>query len=325
MRKMIIIAVVFVMFTTTSWAEKIPVAVSITPQKFFVERIAGDLAEITVMVPPGGNPHLFEPKPSQMVGLGKSRVYLAIGVPFEAAWLPRFQGANPTMRVVHTDHGIDKIPMSGHPDRAESTGGHGHGVEEAHGHGHDGGHDHGHGHGHAEAHHEHGQAHAHHEGEPDPHVWLSPLTVKTIAANIRDALAHADPAHAQIYADNFAAFDQELDTLHAEIKSTLSGATKRSFMVFHPAWGYFAQTYGLREIPIEAAGSEPSPRELSKLIRIAGEEEISAIFIQPQFSRKSAETIARQIGAEVVVADPLAEDWAANLLRVAESFRRSMD
>jgi zinc transport system substrate-binding protein len=312
-----LLSIVLIMFVSAAGAEKLPVTVSITPQKYFVERIAGDLAEVTVMVPPGGNPHLFEPRPSQMVALGRSKVYFAIGMPFEAAWLPRFQGANPNLRIVHTDHGIEKIPMSGH--------GHGR-EEEEHGHGH--GQEHGHGHGreeHGQKEHGHGHGHAHAPGEPDPHVWLSPETVRIIAANVRDGLQEVDPGNARIYAENHAAFARELDALHAEIQGILSGVRKRSFMVFHPAWGYFARTYGLEEVPIEVSGSEPSPRELARLIKVAQEEEVSVVFVQPQFSRKSAETIARQIGAAVVTADPLAEEWAANLLRVAESFRGAME
>ena len=311
MQRVFLMTILMALVAVTAQAEKLSVAVSITPQKYFVERIAGELAEITVMVPPGGNPHVFEPKPSQMAGLGRSKAYFAVGVPFEAAWLPRFQGANPKMSIMHTDKGIEKIPMTGH-----SHGDADHGPKHGHNHGH--GHGHGHSHGH-----DHG--HVHHEGEPDPHVWLSPLTAGIIAANIRDGLTEVDPANAEAYASNYAVFARELDELHREIQSILSGVTKRSFMVFHPAWGYFARTYGLKEIPIESSGSEPSPSELARLIGLAQKEGISAVFVQPQFSRRSAETIARQIGAEVVVADPLAEDWSANLLQVAESFRRSME
>jgi zinc transport system substrate-binding protein len=303
-----LLSIVLIMFVSAAGAEKLPVTVSITPQKYFVERIAGDLAEVTVMVPPGGNPHLFEPRPSQMVALGRSTVYFAIGMPFEAAWLPRFQGANPNLRIVHTDHGIEKIPMEKEHGREEEE----HGHEHGHGHGQEE-------HGHKE------EGHAHAPGEPDPHVWLSPETVRIIAANVRDGLQEVDPGNARIYAENHAAFARELDALHAEIQGILSGVRKRSFMVFHPAWGYFARTYGLEEIPIEVSGSEPSPRELARLIKVAQQEGVSAVFVQPQFSRKSAETIARQIDAAVVTADPLAEGWAANLLRVAESFRRAME
>ncbi|RPJ19644.1 MAG: hypothetical protein EHM26_07190 [Desulfobacteraceae bacterium] len=94
--------------------EKIPVFVSIPPQKYFVEKIGGNFVQVSVMVPPGANPHIYEPRPNQMTALSKSRIYFAIGVTFETVWLPKFAKLNPQMRVVHTDQGIDKMAMSAH-------------------------------------------------------------------------------------------------------------------------------------------------------------------------------------------------------------------
>jgi len=91
-------------------------------------------------------------------------------------------------------------------------------------------------------------------------------------------------------------------------------------MVYHPSWGYFARTYGLNQIPIELEGKEPSPKELTQLIKLAKKNSVQAIFIQPQFSQKSARALAQSIGAEVLTANPLAEDWAENLRRTAEAF-----
>ncbi len=82
-------------------------------------------------------------------------------------------------------------------------------------------------------------------------------------------------------------------------------------MVFHPAWGYFADEFDLVQVPIEIAGSEPSPREMALLMDHAGEEGIGVVFVSPQFSTSSAETIAQELGASVVVIDPLAADWLA--------------
>jgi zinc transport system substrate-binding protein len=95
---------------------------------------------------------------------------------------------------------------------------------------------------------------------------------------------------------------------------------KVEFMVFHPAWGYFAQAYGLEQVPVEIEGKEPKPAELKHLIKHAKEKNIKVIFVQPQFSAQSARTIANTIEAEIVFADPLALNWADNLQRVAEKF-----
>ena len=95
-------------------------------------------------------------------------------------------------------------------------------------------------------------------------------------------------------------------------------------MVFHPSWGYFAHTYGLEQIPIEREGKAPKPVHLQELITHAIAHDIRVIFVQPQFSTKSAETIAKAIGGTVVVADPLALDWADNLRRQARKIRSAL-
>src|SRR5512139_1842937 len=101
--------------------ETIPVFVSIPPQKYFAEKIGGSLVTVSVMVPPGANPHIYEPRPNQMTALSKSRVYFAIGVTFETVWLPKFAKLNPQMRIVHTDKGIDKMAMVAHHHEEEEV------------------------------------------------------------------------------------------------------------------------------------------------------------------------------------------------------------
>jgi zinc transport system substrate-binding protein len=92
-------------------------------------------------------------------------------------------------------------------------------------------------------------------------------------------------------------------------------------MVFHPAWGYFAHAYGLKQVPIEIEGKEPKPAQLKELIQHTRKNDIKAVFVQPQFSTKSAELVAREIGGQVAFADPLAEDWIANLRQAADKFQ----
>ncbi len=271
-------------------AEKpIHVVVSILPQKYFVKKIGGDRVQVSVMVLPGANPATYEPKPRQMVNLAKSEIHFAIGVPFEENWLPKFAKTNPKMKIVHTQAGITKIPMK--------AGGHGHHQTE----------------------HDNGKISA---GAKDPHIWLSPPLVMVQAKNILDGLVKADPEGRMVYETNYNVFLEELKVLDKEIKSVFEtmGQDNR-FMVYHPSWGYFADTYGLEQIPIELEGKKPSPRKLLKLIQEARKDGIKVIFVQPQFSEKSAETIAGAIGGKVVFADPLAEDWGNNLLEVAEKFK----
>ena len=95
-------------------------------------------------------------------------------------------------------------------------------------------------------------------------------------------------------------------------------------MVFHPAWGYFDDAYGLQQVPIEIEGKDPKPAQLKSLIQHARESDIKVIFVQPQFSTKSASVVAREIGGQVVLVDPLAENWMANMREVAAKFKAAL-
>jgi zinc transport system substrate-binding protein len=138
------------------------------------------------------------------------------------------------------------------------------------------------------------------------------------------ALQDADPAHRDDYAANFKAFIAQIDQLDADLKKTFAGRKDLQFMVFHPAWGYFAHAYGLKQVPIEVEGKNPKPAQLQELIQHARGKGIKVVFVQPQFSTKSAELIAREIGGQVAFANPLAEDWMANLREVAGKFQKAL-
>jgi len=280
---------------------KVAVFVSIAPQKYFVQQIGKDLVDVQVMVQPGVDPHTYEPKPKQMVAITRAQLYFAIGVEFERARLKKISATNPQMEVIFTDQGIQKIPMSvPHRDEEEKNLEKGKpGTETEYGSG-------------AEQ-----QAH----GGYDPHIWLSPPLVLKQAQTILAALQAVDPAHRSVYEANYQAFSSEIAKLDAELRNTFAGRQGLQFIVFHPAWGYFAHTYGLEQIPVEIEGKNPKPAQLRELIEKAKEKNIKAIFVQPQFSAKSAELIAREIDGQVVFADPLAEDWANNLRAVAYKFK----
>jgi zinc transport system substrate-binding protein len=270
---------------------KLAVFVSIAPQKYFVQQIGKELVEVQMMVPPGADPHTYEPKPKQMVAISKAKLYFAIGIEFEKARLKKISTANPKMKVVYTDQGIEKIPMTTprHRDEIEN-----HDKDQ----------------------------HAH--GRLDPHIWLSPPLVMIQARTILAELQKADPAHRSKYEANLKTFISSISALDNDLRATFSGKQGLQFMVFHPAWGYFAKTYGLRQVPAEIEGKNPKPAQLKKLIEDAQKNDIKVIFVQPQFSNKSAKLIAREISGLVVSADPLAEDWAGNMRLVAEKFKAAL-
>ena len=154
----------------------------------------------------------------------------------------------------------------------------------------------------------------------DPHIWLSPRLVKVQARTIFEALVKLDRDYEGFYHANLEAFLVDLDELDTRIERGLSGLETRKFIVFHPAWSYFAHDYGLEMIPVRVEGGDPSAAEMAELIRIARANDIKVIFAQPEFSTQSAETIAREIDGRVLLISPLAPDWMENLARVADTF-----
>ncbi|MEJ5358976.1 MAG: zinc ABC transporter substrate-binding protein [Desulfobacterales bacterium] len=287
----------------------VPVFVSIEPQRYFVERIGGERVRVSVFVPPGADPHSYEPRPRQMAELSRAAVYFAIGIDFEKAWMEKIATANPRMPIVATDRGVEKIALpahvhaDGHRHRtAAKTSSRG----RLHTHGADGGH-----------------GHVHDDGL-DPHIWLSPALVRIQAAHIRDGLIAVDPDHRARYEAGYASFLEEIERLDAELRALFAGREGARFLVFHPSWGYFARDYGLEQRAIEVEGKEPKPARLEEVIRFARQEGIRAVFVQPQFSTRSAEAVARGIGGKVIPVDPLAADWAENLRRAAGRLREAL-
>jgi zinc transport system substrate-binding protein len=163
-----------------------------------------------------------------------------------------------------------------------------------------------------------------HADESDPHVWTSPPLVRHMVGVIRDKLSTLDPAHAADFARNHDAFVAELQALDRELRALLDPLPNRKFMVFHPAWGYFADTYGLTQVPIEREGKEPGARALAALIEQAKQEKIKVVFVQPQFDKRNARQVAQAIGGAVIAVDPLAADYIDNLRRVGREFARAL-
>jgi len=307
---LLIIGVLLGFVSTATAADRLPVFVSIVPQKYFVQQIGKDLVDVQVMVQPGASPATYEPKPRQMAALSKAKIYFSIGVPFEKAWLNKIAAANPKMTVVHTDEGIEKIAMAEHHHHEDHAG------KDRGGHHHEQGEE--------TSHHDNNEKDHHGHAGLDPHIWLSPPLVRIQARTITTALQTADPAHRDVYDANFRNFVGRIDQLDNDLRNTFFGKHGMSFMVFHPAWGYFAHAYGIKQMPIEVEGKDPKPAQLQALIEHAREYNIHVIFVQPQFSTKSAGLIAREIGGQVVAANPLAEDWMANLRQVADKFKAAL-
>ena len=323
--------------------ERLNVIVSILPQKAFVKAVGGDLVKVKELIPKGGSPATYEPKPSDLAAVENADIYFTIGhIPFEESHLDKLKGLNSNMKVVdtsvnvelrdfeddehHDEHGEEE--EHGHEDEEDHSDEEEHADEEDHEdeeHGDDDVHEEDHHEDEDSEHEDEEDHHDHHHEGTDPHIWLAPMQVKVQVDTIVESLVEADPKNADVYQSNAEKFKAELDQLHEDIEAEFSNLDTHTLMVFHPAWGYFADEYGLEQVAIEEEGKDPTAEQLQELIELAEEEEIKVIFVQSQFNQAIAESIAEEIGAVIVSIDPLSDDYLNNLGSVAETIAESLN
>ncbi|MCF7928842.1 MAG: zinc ABC transporter substrate-binding protein [Spirochaetales bacterium] len=263
--------------------ESLHVTVSILPQKYFVQRIAGEQTKVTVIVPPGKGPATYEPTPRQIAEIGKSDVFFRIGVPFEDSFVPKLATSLPELTIVDTSKSIDKRRITG--SAADQEAGNGRG---------------------------------------DPHIWLGPEEVKQQSRIIRDTLVQLRPQQKEDFDKGYRGFVSDIDELVKNLRRILQPLEGRTLYVFHPAFGYFCDTFDLEQRAIETGGDEPTPRQLQMIIKQAREEGVKVIFVQPQFAKGSAEDVAEAIGGAVVHINPLDPDWMNNMRNIAETIREGL-
>lgn len=239
------------------------VVVSIPPLAWLVERLGGGVLRVDTLLPPGANPHAFEPTLAQVDAAARAALCVRVGHPSFPFERGAFEALAAAGRVVDA---ADEAAQ-----RAE-----------------------------------------------DPHVWLSPRLARGMASRLASALVTAFPPHAEAIARHAAQLDAELSALDTEIAARLAPFRGRAFFVYHPDWTAFAADYGLRQIALERGHKEPDVRALRDLIDEARREGVRAVFVQPQFSRESAELVAGEIGARVVAVDPLAYELPATLRAMSE-------
>ena len=282
-----------------STGSRLPTFAGIPPLAFLVDQIGGTHVKVQSLVQAGQDPHTFEPTPQQVYALGNAAIFFKIDMPFENVLLQKVQEGNPRLMVVDTTHGIKKRAMdAAYGETLPSTIGRGAGGE---------GHDH-----ESEA------------GQPDPHVWLSPPLVKIQAENIAAALCKADPAHKREYERNLTTLTERLDALHRRLQKRLAPYQGRSFYVFHPGFGYFADAYGLKQEAVEAGGRSPTPKQLRALIEKAQADGVKTVFIQPQSAPQSAQVIADALGGKVVVINGLGSNVIEDIEDIAAKVEAAM-
>ncbi len=167
--------------------------------------------------------------------------------------------------------------------------------------------------------------HSHGAEYLDPHIWLDPQRMMIIAASTAEAIRALEPTASQTIGRNLDTLLQTIEDADRGAAALLGGFDGREVLVFHPAYGYFTRRYGLRQVAVEDEGKAPSARRLATIMQSVGGRDVPAIFVQPQFSTTAAQRIADALGCEVVELDPLAEDWPANIVKIATRIAAALE
>ncbi|MCQ2735659.1 MAG: metal ABC transporter substrate-binding protein [bacterium] len=275
--------------------KKLKVSASILPLAYFASAVGGELTDVTVIVPPGANPHVFEPSPGQLADFSKSDVFICVGAGFEF-WKDKFIDASgrKDMSVVELSDGLELI---------------GGGCECCH-----------------EHEHSDEDCHEHDSDTGNPHIWTSPKMAAEFAVVIEKAFSEKDPANSEVYKKNALKLISDLKQLDEECRMTVKGFKDKKFLSQHAVWSYFALEYGLDEAGnIEKSpGKEPSPAEIEALIKTAEDKGVSVIFTDAQFSPKAAEAVSKDGNLKIVVLDAIGSDDKADYIVLMRENLRKM-
>lgn len=255
-------------------------SVTIEPQRYFLEQIVGDKFEVTSLVPEGVNPESFDPAPSQMVALAKSKAYFKIGfLGIENTLVDKLQNVN-NLNIIDCSKGIDIISDE---------------------HSHDDSHDH---------------YHSHAGG--DPHYWSSATSAKQILKNMLEGMIQIDPDNSIFYTNNYQKEIDKINDTNNRIENIFSKSKSKAFVIYHPSLSYFARDYNLEQLSIENEGKNPAPAQLKRLIDQAKSNDVKAVLIQQEFDIKNAETIAKQIDAKTYSINLLSYQWHDEMIKIAK-------
>ncbi len=257
------------------------VTVTIEPQRFFVEQIAGDRFAVRTVVPSGQSPETYDPTSRQMVDIGESVAYFRIGtIGFEQAWMQKIAENNPQLKIYNLSDNMTFIQES---------------AREAESHAH------------------------HHRGGGDPHIWSSIEGARVIAWNTLQALMELDKEHTEYYWANYNLLLTKIDSVETILKQQLTPLKGSAFIIYHPALTYFAAEFGLHQLCIEMDGKEPSPAQLAWLVEEAKAHQARIVFIQQEFDQKNAQLIAQETDCKLITVNPLNYHWDKELIHIAEA------
>lgn len=255
------------------------ITVSIEPLRYFVQGIVGDKFQVNTLVPAGVSPETYELTPQQVVQTSDSRAYFCVGTLGFEQARLRKLTENAPNLLVVNTS--DSIVL----------------LQDDHSHNH---------------------SHPHVEGI-DLHTWLSATSGKQIAHNVLRALCQVDSANAKFYQHRHDSLVQHIDSIDGEIRQILRPLAHRTFIIYHPALGYFARDYGLQQVAVEQDGREPSADRIQQLILQAQRDKVQVVFIQEEHAGRAARRIAESTGARIVSIAPLSVEWDKQMLHIART------
>ncbi len=267
--------------------EKPIISVTLLPQKYWIDQLAGEYIETNVMLQNGDNHETYEPTPEQMRKIALSSHYFSIGLlGFEKAWLPRMKSSNPKMKIINLSETIElphieSVPCSHHDD----------------------------------------SDHTHHHRHIDPHLWLEPSMVKSFVSTIAQELVTILPEQKNTIMSRKQRFMNEIDSIDSYIQQSLQSLENRKILIFHPALTWYAYRYNIEQIVIETDGKEPSPAKLKEIIDQIKTENIDCIFIQNEFPFERIHALAEATGIVVVQINPMNYDWKSTLIEVTNHIK----
>lgn len=257
---------------------KIKVAATTFPIYDILRQVGGENIEPLLVLPAGASPHTFDPSPAQIAAINKAEIFFVIGVGVDD-WALTMLPTDDSVKVIDLSKNISLRPFE-HEEHEEE-----HEEEEG----------------------EEGLEDDHKHGDLDPHYWLDPGNAKIIADRIAQELSILDSAKTDEYTTRSVDFQRLVDESLVLWQERLSYLPGRKLAVFHDAWGYFADSFGLEIVAIfePFPGKSPSPKYLIEMQSDIRENNVKALFIEPQLSSEAAEALASELGVTISRLDPI--------------------
>ncbi|MBT2725122.1 metal ABC transporter substrate-binding protein [Bacillus sp. ISL-46] len=249
--------------------KKLQIVTTFYPMYYFAQKVAGNSANVELLVPNGAEPHDWEPTAKDMAKIQDADMFIYNSRYFESWTEKVLKSINDSnLNVVEASNGIELM------DALESE-------EEEH--------------------------NSEHASAKDPHVWLSPVLAQQEVENIAKAIEKLDPKNKNQYEKNAVNFKSQLADLDHLYQETINQAKKKEFVTQHAAFGYLAKQYGLTQIPIAGLSPdvEPTLGKLKELAEVTKKKNVKVIYFEGLTSSKVAQTLANEIGAKTEVLNPL--------------------